>query len=85
MWKRQITMIHTEIQVKDRLDPQWADWFEEMQIRDDHGRTILYGSLPDKSSVYGILSRLSSLGIILLSVTCQEEANHNTGWRSCGE
>ncbi|MBE0695444.1 MAG: hypothetical protein IH586_00820 [Anaerolineaceae bacterium] len=74
-----------EIHIKNRLDPDWADWFEEMQIEYRQGSTILYGNLPDKSAVYGILSRLSSLGITLISVTCQEETNQPTCWRQCSE
>jgi hypothetical protein len=67
-------MIQTRIQIKGKLDPSWADWFGEMEIQFDHiGDTILTGNLPDKSAVYGVVSRLSSIGITLISLTCQEE------------
>jgi len=36
--------------------------------------TILRGKLPDMSAVYGIISRLGSLVIQLVSVTCVEES-----------
>jgi len=35
---------------------------------------ILYGELPDMSAVYGVISRLGSLVIKLVSVTCNEVA-----------
>jgi len=67
-------MFHTEIHIKGMLDPNWSDWFEAMQMQANlSGDTVLCGDLPDKSAVYGVLSRLSSLGITLISVTCQEE------------
>ncbi|MDO9087230.1 MAG: hypothetical protein Q7U53_13570 [Anaerolineaceae bacterium] len=67
-------MIYTKIQVKGLLDPSWADWFDDMEIcLDPSGDTVLMGNLPDKSAVYGMVSRLSSLGITLISLTCQEE------------
>lgn len=71
-------MFYTEIHIRGKLDPNWSDWFEAMLVQeDDFGNTILCGNLPDKSAVYGVISRLSSLGITLLSVSCQEE--HKTG------
>jgi hypothetical protein len=67
-------MFHTEIHIKGQLNPSWSDWFEEMRVRVNFsGDTILSGNLRDKSAVYGIISRLSSLGITLVSVTCREE------------
>ncbi len=69
-------MIHTEITIKGRLNSVWSDWFEQMQIvPNDWGDTILTGDLPDKSAVYGVISRLSSLGVTLVSVYCQEDRN----------
>ena len=67
-------MFHTEIHIKGKLNPNWSDWFEGMQVREGHsGDTLLCGNLPDKSAVYGVLSRLSSLGITLISLDCREE------------
>ena len=39
--------------------------------------TILRGKLPDMSAVYGVISRLGSLVIPLVSVTCNEETDAN--------
>lgn len=70
-------MYHTEIHIKGRIDPNWSDWFEDMKVLEaPSGTTILCGLLPDKSAIYGVISRLSRLGITLISVTCQEESNH---------
>ncbi len=70
-------MFHTEIHIKGKLDPNWSDWFEDMKVLEEPaGDTLLCGDLPDKSAVYGVISRLGSLGITLISVTCREEPNH---------
>ena len=67
-------MFYTEINIKGNMNPDWADWFEEMQVNSvETGGTVLCGILPDISAVYGVLSRLSSLGITLISVTCEEQ------------
>lgn len=67
-------MFHTVIQIKGNLNPNWSDWFDGLQVRvNNSGDTFLFGDLTDKSAVYGVLSRLSSLGLTLISVTCREE------------
>lgn len=68
-------MFLTVIHIKGKLDPNWSDWFEGMNVEESSGNTILSGDLPDKSAVYGVISRLGSLGITLISVTCAEEAD----------
>ena len=68
-------MFHTEIHVKGKLDQSWSGWFDGLQVQAGNGETILSGDLPDKSWVYGVISRLSSLGVTLISVTCREETD----------
>ncbi len=64
-------MFQTEIRVKGKISPEWSTWFEELDVRAvGTDETILSGSLPDMAAVYGILSRLGSLVITLVSVTC---------------
>lgn len=71
-------MYRTEIRVKGKIHPRWSDWFQELYIqagKDDE--TILCGDLPDMSAVYGVISRLGSLVLKLLSVTCEEVGTEN--------
>jgi hypothetical protein len=69
-----IPMYRTEIHVKGKIDSSWSDWFGEMQIEVTNGdETILTGQLPDMAAVYGIISRLGSLVLPLLSVVCIQE------------
>jgi hypothetical protein len=68
-------MYHTEIRVKGKINPNWSDWFGELQMQSTSSdETLLLGELPDMSAVYGVISRLGSLVIPLVSVVCVEES-----------
>ena len=68
-------MYDTEICVKGKLGPAMSDWFGEFQMQENtNNETMLRGKLPDMSAVYGVISRLGSLVIPLVSVNCVEEA-----------
>lgn len=67
-------MYQTVIHVKGKIDPNWSDWFGELQIEETPGdETILTGQLPDMAAVYGVISRLGSLVLPLVSVACTRE------------
>ncbi len=72
--KRNGDMYLTEIHIKGKMNPDWSDWFGELQVRSGlPNETILLGELPDMAAVYGIISRLGNLVIPLVSVTCREK------------
>jgi len=58
-----------EIVVKGKLDSRWSRWFANMQIipRPD-GNTLLTGPIADQSALYGVISRMRDLGMVLISV-----------------
>ena len=65
-----------QIKVPVELDERWSDWIGEMAITveiDDDGRpvTTLTGTL-DQAALHGLLRRLYSLGIPLISVSCTD-------------
>jgi len=63
----------TKIRAKGTMNSNWSDWFQELEFRSDKDdEAILYGDLPDMSAVYGVISRLGSLVVKLVSVTCKE-------------
>jgi hypothetical protein len=67
-------MYHTEIHVRGKIGSNLSDWFGEMQIQETlSDETILIGRLPDMAAVYGVISRLGSLVLPLVSVTCTRE------------
>jgi hypothetical protein len=64
-------MQEIEIRVKGQIDRDWSDWFGGVTVTPTaEGETLLVGVVRDQSALYGLLIRLSSLGINLLSVSC---------------
>jgi hypothetical protein len=64
-----------EIRVPGELDPSWSDWAGGMTIaveREGDGPpvTTLTGIVADQAALLGLLRRLYSLGLPLLSVIC---------------
>jgi hypothetical protein len=58
-----------EIHVKGHLNSQWSDWLGGLQVRLlDSGEMILVGYLVDQAALMGVLNRLYSLNLTLLSV-----------------
>jgi hypothetical protein len=58
-----------EIRVNGHLDSGWADWFSGLKIYNlENGEAVLSGCLPDQAALYGVLNRISNLGLTLISV-----------------
>ena len=76
-----------QIKVPGHLDEGWADWAGGMTITvEGEGEgppvTVLTGTL-DQAALQGLLRRLYSLGLPLVSVICLECGSEN-GSCSCG-
>jgi hypothetical protein len=77
--KRKLTLDRPatyQIKVPGHLDESWADWDRRMTITvesegDDPPITTLTGAL-DQAALQGLLRRLYSLGLPLISVICVE-------------
>jgi hypothetical protein len=64
-----------EIVVPGRLGENWSDWLQGMAIevrRREGGPTIttLTGEVADQAALQGLLNRLYSMGLSLISVCC---------------
>ena len=58
-----------EIHVKGHLDYSWSDWLEGLEIKLlDNGEMVLSGHIEDQAALMGILNKLYSLNLTLLSV-----------------
>lgn len=69
-------MLYAEIKIAGKLDPQWSDWFEGLEIQSQAtGGTTLSGYLPDQPAVFSVITRLASLGITLESVIVHNQEN----------
>jgi hypothetical protein len=67
------------IKVPGRLNEGWTEWFEGMTITVESGEdrptiTTLTGVVADEAALQGLLDRLYSLGLRLLSVQRTEPA-----------
>ena len=65
------------IVVRSELSDRYASAFEGMEMETKEGQTILTGEVKDQPHLFGILDRLNSLGLELLSVQAFSEA-----WRA---
>jgi hypothetical protein len=66
-------MMVYEICLKGELDQQWSAWFDGLSISyDGEGNTLLCGSLPDESALYGVLMKVRDLALPLLSLKREE-------------
>lgn len=69
-----------EIQVEGTIAGRWSDWFEGLEIHiNPAGNTTLSGSLIDQAALFGVLYKIHSLNLILISVSrsffLEEEIN----------
>ena len=62
-----------EIVVPGRLDEFWSEWLEGMTVEVKSGTqgpsiTTLTGEVPDQAALQGLINRLYSMGLSLISV-----------------
>jgi hypothetical protein len=58
-----------EIRVEGHLTDRWSDWFGGLTIRNEPNcQTTLTGRLSDQTALFGVLSRIHNLNLILISV-----------------
>lgn len=59
-----------EIRVDGHLAYRWSDWFDGLAIRNDpNGETTMTGLLVDQSALFGVLSKIHDLNLVLISVS----------------
>jgi hypothetical protein len=58
-----------EIRVEGHLTERWSDWFDGLTIHNEtDGETILSGSFVDQAALFGTLTKIHSLNLMLVSV-----------------
>jgi hypothetical protein len=63
-----------EIVVEGHLDHQWSEWFDHLDITcSSPTTTMLRGTLPDQSALFGILRKVHNLGLRVVSVQRLEQ------------
>ncbi len=64
-------MESVELHFKGPIDRDWSNWLARPSVtRAAGGETWLTGIVEDQSALYGLLSRLSGLGIQVVSLSC---------------
>jgi hypothetical protein len=67
------------IRVQAHLDDDQADWFEGMTIANEPGgEATLTGPVVDQAALHGLLNRVFSLNLILISVNRLAGGGHTT-------
>jgi hypothetical protein len=62
-----------QIRVKGHLEEEWMDWFDGMSITQlENSETLLAGPVADQSALFGLLMKINSLNLTLLSVQIVE-------------
>lgn len=65
------------IEVKGHLDDTWSEWFEGLTIANqEDGNAIISGDLQDQAELQGVLGRITSLGLALISVNAVSDKDH---------
>ena len=58
-----------EIRVEGHLTDRWSGWFDGLAIRNGpNGETIFSGPFVDQAALFGALTKIQGLNLILLSV-----------------
>lgn len=58
-----------EIRVEGHLTARWSDWFDGLAIHNESdGETMLSGSFIDQAALFGVLIKIHSLNLPLISV-----------------
>ena len=58
-----------EIRVEGHLADCWSDWFDGLTICNaPNGETTLTGPLVDQSALFGVLSKIHDLNLVLISI-----------------
>ena len=73
-------MEKVELRVKGHIDASWSDWLEGLAVTSTpEGNTIISGKVADDSALYGLLNRLSDLGLKLVSLAADSTGNDVQG------
>ena len=68
-------MHQVQIRVRGQIDERWSEWLEGLDVSQSaEDVTVLSGGIRDQPALYGLLSKLRDLGLVLLAVEVGEGA-----------
>ena len=81
-----IQLPYYQINVKGHLDPRWSEWFDGLKIsHKSNGETVLAGPVRDQAALFGLLYKIHSLNLSLISLNRLEPASAETDQPAGGE
>lgn len=67
-----------EFKICGYLSNQRLIWLEDLSVTElSNGETLLVGQMEDQAALYGLLSRMRDLGLLLLSVNRLQPQRNN--------
>ena len=73
-------MEEVRILIKGQVDSNWSKWLGGLTLTPtSEGETLITGMVRDESTLYGLINKLASLGIHLVSVSCSTMASNIEG------
>ncbi len=64
-----MTPVEYCIRVKGYLPPGWSELLEGMEVQQEPGgNTLLSGFVKDQAALYGLINKLQSIGVTLISI-----------------
>ena len=65
-------MKYVEIKKKKKINIDWSEWFEGLEILNLNGDSLLQGFVADMAAVYGVIEKIKNLGVQLISLNCTD-------------
>jgi len=65
-------MKYVEIKIKGKINIDWSEWFDGLEILNLNGDSLLQGSVADMAAVYGLIEKIKNLGVELRSLNCTD-------------
>ena len=65
-------MKYVEIKIKGKINIDWSEWFDGLEILNLNGDSLLQGSVADMAAVYGLIEKIKTLGVELISLNCAD-------------
>ena len=66
-----------EIRVRGHLDDRWTAWFDGLHLHhEDDGITCVEGPVSDQAALHGLLERIRTIGLPLVSVVPVDRDSH---------
>ena len=65
-------MKYVEIKIKGKINIDWSEWFDGLEILNLNGNSLLQGSVTDMAAVYGVIEKIKNLGVELISLNCTD-------------